>query len=175
MDELYEILGLDPGEPSAKIVSAVKTMQSKLEDKNEIIVGLQERIKNQEEQIDSIATGVAEARVRDLVNKVQHETGRFVGKDNIGNLQRKAAQYIYASEDEKENIYNDMKAHTTAYGVKVSLDERLRALAPDREEGGSQGDKRYAKAKKLIDSGKAKSWKEAHAMVIEQETETAEE
>lgn len=175
MEELYEILGLDPGAPQAKVVQEVKLLKASVEDKNEIIVGLQEKIKNQEEQIESIADGVAEARVRDLVNKVQQETGFFVGKDHIANLQKKAAQYLYADEEDQASIYSDMKAHTLAYGIKASLDERINRLVGERDEGDTDEERRYKKAEKLINSGKAKNWQEARRMVIEQEEKSVED
>lgn len=169
MDELFEELGLDPDAPVAQAVEKVKKMKSSVADKQNIISGLQDKVESLEDQIDSIASGVAEARVKDLVQKVQNETGRHVGSDHMDTLQKKAAQHLYASEDEKENIWDDMKAHTIAYGAKVGVSEKIDALSGDREEGETPEDRRYAKAKKLIDNGEADTWEEAHDMVLKQE------
>lgn len=169
MDELFEELGLDPDAPVAQAVEKVKTISATIQDKNNIIEGLQNKVESLEDQIDSIADGVAEARVKDLVQKVQNETGRHVGKDHMDTLQKKAAQHLYANENEKDSIWEDMKAHTIAYGTKVGMSDKIDALSGDRDKGDTEEDRRYNKAKRLVDSGEADSWEEAHDMVMEEE------
>lgn len=174
MDELYEILGLDSEAPTAQVVEEVKTLKQKLKDKDGIIKGLTSKVENMEDKFDSLADGVAEARVKDLVRKVQHETGRHVGKDHMETLQNKAAQYLYASDEEKEDIYNDMKAHTLAYGTKVGLDDKIKSLQSTRSEEDNGQSKEFNEAQKLLDSGEADNWEEAYEMVQEQRAEQSE-
>lgn len=172
MEELYKLLGLDEGSPEASVVQAVTKLQNKLEDKNNIIEGLTKQIENLEGQVSSIAAGVAEARVKDLVRKVQAETGYHVGGDHMKTLQKKAAQHLYSGEEEQKSIWSDMKAHTIAYGAKVGMSKEIEALYGDRSEGDTIQDKRHAQAKKLVEGGKAKNWDEALALVLQQEEET---
>lgn len=174
MDELFEELGLDADAPVAKAVQKVQTLKQKLEDKDTIMQGLQQKVSDLEDQFDSLADGVAEARVKDLVQKVQHETGRHVGKDNMETLQAKAARYLFASEGERESIYNDMKAHTIAYGTKVGMSEKIDALQGGRSKEDNGQSKEFNQAKALIDSGDAKDWDEAYQMVQQNRTATDE-
>jgi len=166
MEELYEILGLDPDEaPTAKVVQKVKTLQEKLEDKNQIIQGLQGKLEDFEEKFDSLADGVAEARVKDLVQQVQHETGYHVGSDNMEKLQNKAARHLYAGDGEKEEIYEDMKAYCLAYGSKVGMDDKIKSLQGGRSEEEDGQSKEFRQAKQLVESGEADDWDEAYQMV----------
>lgn len=176
MEELYELLEIDQNEPVQVIVEAVKDMQEAVASKSDIITGLQSQIKNFESQIDSISKGVAEARVKDIVRKVQSQTGYYVSKEKMETLNNKAAKFIYADEGAQESIMEDMKAHTIAYGVKVGMDERINSLIGSREDSNlPEQEKRYRKAKSLIDNGKAKNWTEANAMVLKQEQESKKE
>lgn len=172
MEELYKLLGLEETESEGAVVGAVKSLQSDLEDKKNIIKGLTNQIKNYEEQVSSIAAGVAEARVKDLVRKVQDETGYHVGKDYMETLNRKAAQHLYATESDKESIWEDMKAHTIAYGVRLDTSKEIDAISGSRSpEGETIQDRRYAKAKKLIDTKQADDWDEAMKIVLKNEDE----
>lgn len=176
MEELYKILGLDSDAPTAKIVAEVKSLKKKVEDKDNLIEGLTSQLDSMEKRFDNIAEGVAEARIKDLVLKVQNETGYHVGGDeNMQTLNRKAAEYIYASEEEQKNIWKDMKAHCRAYGAKVGLDDKINALAGDRDSGEDGESPMYRRAKALKDSGKAKTWDEAYAMVQEEQFESKED
>lgn len=168
MEELFKLLGLDPDAPTAKAIEAIKDLQEKISDKNAIIEGLSNQLEENQKRFDKIAQGVAESRVRDLVQKVQNETGYHVGGEkNMQILNRKAAKYIYASDDEQEDIWNDMKAQCLAYGTKVGLDDKISALAGDREDEDDVSPI-YRRARELKESGKAKTWSEAHEMVREE-------
>lgn len=176
MEELYDLLEIDQNEPVQVVVEAVKDMQEAIASKSDIITGLQSQIKNFESQIDSISKGVAEARVKDIVRKVQSETGYYVSKEKMETLNNKAAKFIYADEAAQESIMEDMKAHTIAYGVKVGMDERINSLISSREDSSlPAAEKRYRKAKALVDSGEAKSWEQAHKLVLKQEQESKKE
>lgn len=175
MDELFEVLGLDKDAPVAKATAEVKSLKQAVEDKQEIILGLQNQLENYEEQINSIAGGVAEARVKDLVRKVQDETGYYVGKDHMATLNRKAAEHLYAGEEAREEIWGDMKAHTLAYGAKVSLHDRLKSLNGERNTASSKEDRRFEKAKKLVEAGKAENWEKAMAQILKEEDESKSE
>lgn len=168
MEELFEKLGLDPDAPNEKAVEKVDELLFKIEDKNEIIEGFEKKVENLEDQLDDIADGVAEARVKDLVQKVQHETGRHVGSEHMETLQEKATRYLYASsEEEKESIWKDMKAHTIAYGAKVGVSEKVKSLRGDREDEDDSTSPQFKEAKQLVDSGDADTWEEAMQMVQE--------
>lgn len=171
MEELFEVLGLDPDVPVAKAVAEVNRLKQNLDDKVNIIAGLQNQIKNYEEQIDAISSGVAEARVKDLVRKVQSETGYYVGKDHMDTLNRKAAQHLYAGEEERSAIWEDMKAHTLAYGAKVALSEQINSLMGSRDKGETKEDRRFNKAKSYVEQGKAKNWDHAMQLILKEEEE----
>jgi hypothetical protein len=175
MEELYEVLGLTEDASEGQLVQAVKALKQKVDDKQNIVNGLMKQIENYEEQVNSIASGVAEARVKDLIRKVQSETGYYVGKEHMATLNRKAAQYLYASEDEQKNVWEDMKAHTLAYGAKLGMDEMINSLSGDREEGATDDDRRYAKAKRLVNAGKAETWEKALDIVMKEEEEAGDE
>lgn len=173
MEELYKLLGVDANAPVSKLEEAVTKLQADNTSKVSIIAGLRSRISKTEERMEAIAQGAEESRVKDLLTEVMNKTGNHVGKDHIEKLQIKASSYIRAhTDEERQAIMEDMESICIAYGESTDSNH-LEALISGRsgKEASTAQGRIYQKAKLLIDSGKAKSWEEAHQMVAEETIE----
>lgn len=169
MDEVYELLGLPTNAPTSSLKEAIQKLIDTKQEKQEIVTALQAKIKQMESNYNNIADGLREGRVRSLVESVQSSTGRFVGKDHVEALQKRATRHVMASTDEeRDEITKDMEAICMAYGTETGMSEKINSLLGKRSNTKmTQDEKLHAKAKELVDSGKAKNWEEATSMVAE--------
>ena len=170
MEEIYKLLGLEETASVGQLSDAIQALQSDVEGKQEIIDGLRNSLKDTEKKYGSLADSIRDTKIQSLVSTVQAESNRYVGKDHVESLNKRAARHVMASTDEeREEIYEDMKAICEAYGVPTGLNAKINALLGKRTEDESDDDRRHRVASELVSSKQASNWDEAFQMVLKME------
>lgn len=154
MDKILELLGLEKNANQTEIEAAVTLLKSESEDAKAMTVSMRQTIENLEEQIKGFSSVTRDMQANDVVNQVQSETKRYLGKDSLPKLQSKAVKYVMEKdEDIRNEIMEDMKTMCVAFGVNSGLQQELKNLSTEDPTADMQGEsnleKRVNRVKKL--------------------------
>lgn len=178
MDELIKILGLKETASASDVQANVRNLVSESTQNKDLIKGLRKKVENLEDQVTDLAKGSRDQRVEQTMSLVQGETKRFLGKDHTEKLRMKASQYVMSSdEDQRKELYEDMKTVCIAYGDNQGMKNELNSLTANRDDPDdntpeherqveklvNKFDMSYAEAIDIVTSGKFQSKMETEA------------
>lgn len=135
MDEkILKALGLEKGAGIDEVLKKIGMLKSDNSELRSSISALRSSLEKTETDLKSVLGNSQEVRIKDIVNKVQNETGRYVSdKDALEKMEKKAKLMLSSAEEEdSEMFYEDLKNMCFAYGVALSLSNLLDG---DRKDG----------------------------------------